>query len=335
MLRPAFGIGPILCVLAIAVCSCGGGGTPGASHVPQAPGSQPQSIYTAAPADVVVQPQAVPSPFDPASAPVELAQRHGAAYNRRFHVNGEDHEAEGVFLSGYRVPYNAIFATQSAYEGQQRPLSLPNLVSGSAQAYAPTLHLGWGGCLEASSFYDTSSSGTTAQFTIYNFCLSSPALIASIPIDADFLRKYVRLTPDGTPSYAVEMYTSDTFPTYTSTWTALLYNYGDGKYDAIVTVPANGGTSPDAAGWSVTELYDSAGECPRMAPVRANYAALHDAFADTWRAFAPSMPNGITTGVDVQGSSANQCFLGARDAAPTLNFSLLAPNSYWQVTSPR
>ena len=322
--------------LALLLAGCGGGGG-GSSGIPRTPPpvvSQPQPFYTAAPADVAVGAAPVPSPFEPGNVfTAAHAARHAGGFPRR--DASTDHEAQGVFLGGYAPPYNALFATQSVYEALQRPMPLPAGASGGVQAYAPTLHLGWGGCLEASSFYETSSAGATAQFTVYDLCLPSPTLVFSSTIDAAFLHKYVRLSPDGTPSYTVEMFTPDTFPGNNSAWTALLYDYPAAKYDTMVTLSAKGATAPDAASWSVVELYDSAGVCPRMAPVSANFAAMHDALADMWDPVTPSMPDGVTASIGVQGGSANACFLGSPNAVPTLNFSLLTPSSYWRVTSPR
>jgi hypothetical protein len=250
-------------------------------------------------------------------------------------VGAGDHEAAGIFTSpGNAPPYNAFFATQTAYEGTQRPFPYPPGASGDEFIFAPTTYLGYGNCLENSTYYHSTATAQTAHFSVYDFCASPPAFIFDTPVDARFLSNYVRIGSDGLPSYTVETFTKDSVPAATSTWYTVLYNYASARYDLIISAPAVT-FSATAGGWSVVELYGAPGPCPIVAPSGASNIAYHDTAQRAWVALQPAMGS-VTSYVGLGSGtpSSNPCFLASGATPAALQFSLLKQNWSWKVTSP-
>jgi hypothetical protein len=316
-------------------------------HKTPKPTPFPNSIYTPLPPDTNVQRSVMPTPFDP-SLPLtrlgttdlvnrisSLAVPHRRSTQSFALAPENDHESEGVFLFGNAPPYNALFATQTAYEAVQDPVPFPPGASGAEQIFAPTMHPAWGSCLESSSFYISSPAGETAHFTVFNFCLASASFIFDATIDSTFLRDYVRYTDGDFPSYVSEIFTPDTVPSPTSTWYSVLYNFHRHRYDIITSVNANGLFQADAFGWSIVEPYDAQGTCPRIAPALVSHLSAYNTARDGWDAVTPFMDGGAYTFIGVQAGSTNSCLLGDATGAASIDFTLITENSAWEATSPR
>lgn len=308
----------------------------------------PSTIYTPLPAGTRLRRSVLPPPFDP-EKPVSalgntplLNTRASLAVPQRRSVEsfavapGGDHEAEGVFLFGDAPPYDALFATQTAYEAVQRPLPMPSGAQGSEQIFAPTMHPAWSSCLENSSYYVSSTVNEGAHFTVFDFCLASADFIFDAPIDRTFLRDYVRFIGDGDfPSYVSEIFTPDRIPTATSEWYSVLYNFERHRYDLITSAKAIGVYEPAAFGWSIVEPYAAQGTCPQIAPALVTHLSAYNTSTSAWDAVRPAMANGAYTFIGLQGGSSNPCLLGDATGTASLEFTLISENNAWEVTSPR
>jgi hypothetical protein len=320
---------------------------PTASAAPAAP------LYTPLPADVAIAPAALPTPFDPslplgslgttrlpnAYATLSRLVRRDASLRRPASgpiVGANDHEAAGIFTSpGDGAPYNALFATQTAYEATQLPFPYPSRANGEEHIFSPTTFMGWGSCLEASTYYNSTPAAQTAHFTIYNFCLPAPAFIFDTPIDAQFLTDYVRIGADGLPSYAMETFTPDFTPAATSVWYTVLYNYTAARYDLIASAPAaSAAFTPNSAGWSIVELYAAQGPCPHIAPSSAAHVSFHNTLLRAWLLEQPMLTDYLISYVGYEGGSANACFTPSGSLSAAFQFSVTSPNWSWNVTSP-
>jgi hypothetical protein len=328
--------------------------TPKPTPAPSPSAPPATALYTPQPADVALGSAAVPAPFDPslplgtlgtstlpnAYASVARALPRGFARRRSAGgaaVGANDHESAGIFTTvGYGPPYNAFFATQTAYEASQLPFPYPAGATGEEHIFAPTTHMGWGNCLEDSTYYNSLPTGQTAHFTVYNFCSANPAFIFDTAIDARFLANYVRIGPNGLPAYAVETFTPDPSPAANSIWYTVLYNYKTARYDLIVSASASSAVNftPSGNGWSIVELYAAPGPCPLIAPSSATNIAFHNTALRTWLLQQPTMTDFLISYFGLEGGSTNPCFNGAGLAPPALQFSLTDPNWSWTVTSP-
>jgi hypothetical protein len=307
--------------------------------------------YTPGPADVRVGTAAIPVPFDPSlplgnlgtttltNAYASVARMVPRDFTRRRSSSGpvaaqSDHEAAGIFTSPlYGPAFNAVFVTQTAYEATQLPFPYPAGASGVEHIFSPTTFMGWGNCLENSTYYNSSPTGQTAHFTVYNFCLPAPAFVFDAAIDTRFLSNYVRVGPNGLPAYTVETFTPDLSPGSASKWYTILYNYATSRYDLIASAAA-GGFAPTGGGWSIVEAYAAPGPCPRIAPSSASNIAFHAASGGTWLPQQPSLTAYTTSYFGFEAGSTNPCFNAAGSAPATLQFALTTPNSSWKVTSP-
>ncbi len=335
--------------------------TPKPSPAPTTTATPLAGTYTPQPADVTIASAPVPTPFDPSLAlsnlgTTPLVNSYSVAvralprgFGQRRAASGptpgpNDHEGAGIFTSPSAAasgspPFNAFFATQTAYEASQLPFPYPSGASGEEFIFAPTSFLGYGNCLEDSTFYNSSQTSTatveTAHFTVYDFCASPPVFVFDTAIDAKFMSNYVRIGLDGLPSYAVETFTPDVLPAASSTWYTVLYNYSTARYDLIISANASGAPPSNLTrgGWSIAELYAAPGPCPLIAPSSASGIAIHDAALGTWLPLQPALPSGVVSYFGFEGGSSNPCFNPA-GAAPALKFSLTVPNSSWNVTSP-
>lgn len=309
---------------------------------------QPSSIYTPLPADVHLGRAHVPGPFNPAGGLATLAQadlpnqaaglaQEGRRFAQRFATAPPgDHEGEGVFMFGYAPPYNALFGTQTAYEAVQQPLTAPAGTTDFEEVFVPTMHPAWGSCLENSSRYTSWPDGSReADFTVFNFCESAPSFILATPIDRQFLQDYVRDLGDGLPAYVSEIATADSIPSGTSTWYSLLYNFRGHRYDVAASAPAIGFIDPGAFGWSVVEPYDAAGPCPQIAPAITTNLSVHNTSTGGWDAVTPTLAGGAYSYISVEGGSTNSCLLGDSSGSASMDFTLVTPNSEWEVSSPR
>jgi hypothetical protein len=317
-----------------------GSNCPGYTSSPQ---PSPVSYYTAGPADTTVMAAALPTPFDP-SLPLSLLGNISlpnlyttSAQNIRRPMSAvalaNDHEGLGDFLTQTLPPtfYNAAFATESAYEASQSPV-VSQGATGRNQIFAPTLHFGQ--CLENSTFYDGDGSlqGTTAHFTVYNFCLSSPKFIYDTQITQAFLNAYVRINPaNNLPSYTTEIFTPDNNISGNSTWYSILYDYQTSKYDLVSSSSVGGGAQMNF--WSMYEGYFAQGPCPILAPIGASGIAFHNSNDQSWELVVNSMPGGAQTEAiaSTTASSSNSCML----PNATINVKFLIPNSSWEGVSPK
>ena len=316
-------------------------------HRHRKPPPLPDTVYTPRPADVRLKQASLPRPFNPERPLSELGrirvqnQIAGSPVNnartmQRFaRAPANDHESEGVFLFGDAPPYNALFGTQTAYEAQQQPVPFPAGASGDEQIFVPTMHPAWGSCLENSSFYISTASGETAHFTVFNFCESPASFVFDAIIDREFLKDYVRIDEQGLPSYVSEIFTPDIQPSATSTWYSLLYNFRHRRYDIVVSAPSNGLFQADAFGWSIAEPYAAEGTCPRIAPALVTNLSTYNTGTGEWDAVSDNMAGGAYSFIGLQAGSPNSCFVGDSGGAASLDFTLLVPNSDWEVTSPR
>jgi hypothetical protein len=317
-----------------------GSNCPGYTFSPQ---PSPVPYYTAGPADTTVVTAAVPTPFDPSlplnllgkislpNADVNSAQRF--VRRTQASVGANDHEAVGVFLTPTLPPtyYNGVFATESVYEASQIPL-VNQGASGADQVFAPTLRFGQ--CLENSTLYsgDGSIQGTTAHFTVFNFCLSNPNYVYDTQITQAFLNTYVRINPaNNLPSYTTEIFTSNSTISGNPTWYSLLYNYQTSTYDLVMSSPVGGGSPMNF--WSVYEPYFAQGPCPILAPMGASGVVFHNSLSKNWELLAKSMPGGAQTETITSSApgSANTCFL----SNGTISINILTPNSSWEGFSPK
>ncbi len=248
-----------------------------------------------------------------------------------------DHEASGIYTNtggGGPFPYNAFYAVETGYEFSQAPFPYPSGVVGLEQAFSPTIHGGWGGCLEDSTYYrNDDATDRSAHFTVFNFCLAAPTFIFDTQITSAFVSQYEGRLPNGEQGYVVESFTPDAVPNRTSTWYTIVYNFSAQRWDLFISANAQGFYSATAFGWDIAETYFAQGQCPQLAPSGSSVVAYFDSASNAWVLQQPTMPAGLTTQI-VQGPGSS-CFLPNGSQPATLQFQLESPNMNWIVTSPR
>lgn len=286
---------------------------------------------------------AAPTPDSPVSGRLVPALRGDAARAAAGPVVGEKFRALGesrhVDRAGADRP--AGTANIPPWSGSLHSVwgAFPNVASDGAQAthtinpgirmsagnpdvvYAPTLDPSGKTCIEVTTFYWQGGNGVGA----WDWCAASPGFAAVAWIDANFVSTYT--TPfQGLPAYTVlDVQTN----AVTNSWTAYLYNYTTGAWDALFTSADPAKLSVTHGGWSMFEVYTeynpATGEgyyCTETYGARFHAANIQIKVGGTWSALTTA--NSSVTPPGSVSSTDFGCY--------SLSFALPTANSHWQVS---
>ncbi|MEU6148527.1 hypothetical protein ABZ816_00850 [Actinosynnema sp. NPDC047251] len=227
--------------------------------------------------------------------------------------SGALHAAWGAFPN---VNSDGAMATHTLNPGISIPPGNPDVV------YAPTLDPSGKTCIEVTTFYWQGGNGVGA----WDWCAAAPGFAAVAWIDATFLSKYSD-THLGPPAYTVKDVQTDPV---TNSWTAYLFNYSTGYWDALFTSADPGKLTNPGGGWSMFEVYteynSATGEgyyCTETAGTLFAAAGISINVGGTW-----SLLTTTNSSVTPPGS-VSSASLGCTG----LSFSLPSANDYWQVTN--
>jgi hypothetical protein len=193
---------------------------------------------------------------------------------------------------------------------------------------APTTHGPNGNCIETVTNYYNGfgTPGTTVdQVQFYDFCANNGqgAFAGAIPMDANFIRDYVRVYADSArplPRYisVVEYSAAD------KRYHDYLYNASLQQYVDFYDSPAGATTSANGSeGWSIYETHYHGGDCTALPDASEESIQVHTSTG--WR---------ILTGSQVFSYMWGSCFSAPFTApynAPTFSTS---PSVAWTVLSP-
>ncbi|MEV0679111.1 hypothetical protein AB0I60_21585 [Actinosynnema sp. NPDC050436] len=227
--------------------------------------------------------------------------------------SGALHAVWGAFPN---VNSDGAMATHTLNPGISIPSGNPDVV------YAPTLDPSGKTCIEVTTFYWQGGNGVGA----WDWCAASPGFAAVAWIDATFMSTYSD-THLGPPAYTVKDVQTDPV---TNSWTAYLFNYSTGYWDALFTSADAGKLTNPGGGWSMFEVYtnynSATGEgyyCTETAGTLFAAAGISINVGGTWSLLDTSNSS-ITPPGSVSSAS-----LGCTG----LSFSLPSANDYWQVTN--
>ncbi|MBB5960148.1 hypothetical protein FHS29_006771 [Saccharothrix tamanrassetensis] len=225
--------------------------------------------------------------------------------------SGALHAAWGAFPN---VASDGAQATHTIDPGISIPPGNPDVV------YAPTLDPSGKTCIEVTTFYWQGGNGVGA----WDWCAASPGFAAVAWIDASFQSTYVT-THLGPPAYTVQDVQTDPV---TNSWTAYLYNYSTGYWDALFTSADPAKLVNPHGGWSMFEVYteynSATGEgyyCTETAGSSFAAAGIQIKVGGTWTLLTTSNSSVVPPG------SVSSASLGCTG----LSFSLPSANDYWQV----
>ncbi|WP_433260173.1 carbohydrate-binding protein [Actinosynnema sp. CS-041913] len=287
---------------------------------------------------------AIPSPDSPVSGRLVPALRGDAAsaavgpvVSEQFRKLGESRHADRA-----RADRPAGVASIPPWTGALHTVwgAFPNVASDGAQAthtinpdiamspgnpdvvYAPTLDPSGKTCIEVTTFYWQGGNGVGA----WDWCAASPGFAAVAWIDSSFLSTYTT-TLLGPPAYTVQDVQTDPV---TNSWTAYLYNYSTGTWDALFTSADPAKLTNLHGGWSMFEVYTNynpaTGEghyCTETAGSDFSAAGIQIKVGGTWSLLTTS-----NSSVTPPGSVSSTDF-----GCTGLSFALPSANDYWQVTS--
>lgn len=338
-----------LCVMAITIASCGGGGstsptTPSALVVPGTPTGTTAAIAL------------YPAPADPASAINQLSavrltnqpDRTAVFDVRHAQLTSDagrtplssalqgDHGADGIGINPGGM-YRGLYAVHTAYLATDLQLQSRQ---GFDTLFAPTSHMSDGACLEVGNRYYNAGASVIAQFYVFDFCSTAPFFAFVTPLDENFQSDYVRVQnrdkgngeKERLPYYITEIVASNKAKQpldATTTWTALLYNHTTHSWDRVYS--SVGSTGASSGGWSIFEEYYQPGPCPLLGPkFSVDSLKLYNANTHRWELAAPQM-DGKTTSVNPFAQS--NCFNNDATGNATYFFFLETPNDEWEVAT--
>ncbi|WP_461118661.1 carbohydrate-binding protein [Saccharothrix stipae] len=226
--------------------------------------------------------------------------------------SGSLHTVWGAFPN---VASDGAQATHTINPGIRMSAGNPDVV------YAPTLDPSGKTCIEVTTFYWQGGNGVGA----WDWCAASPGFAAVAWIDANFVSTYT--TPfQGLPAYTVlDVQTN----AVTNSWTAYLYNYTTGAWDALFTSADPAKLGITHGGWSMFEVYTeynpATGEgyyCTETYGTQFHAANIQIKVGGTWSALTTS--NSSVTPPGSVSSTDFGCY--------SLSFTLPTANSHWQVS---
>jgi hypothetical protein len=288
-------------------------------------------------------PKSRPPAPTPAGRQSALAQfRAWRQWNRPLSTTiNQDHEDAGLMiLPTAQNPYAGIYVKHLVYSSAEIKLRIPPDATAEQILYAATSRPPNGSCLEVGTAYITEPNATltNAVMYVYNFCTPNggdfvipPTVADGKVIDSQFLSTYAKTTAMGPPAYELEIFTKDSPPTSSSTWSAQIYNQVTSKWDNLYTAQ---GVADDNRGWSIFETYYQAGMCSESLPILgADQISLLNAVTGNWELVSTSMPL-LQTSTDNGGVHNNNCFVDDR-TGPASYVLLPNPPIYysWSVMS--
>ncbi|MEU4805348.1 hypothetical protein [Actinosynnema sp. NPDC023587] len=227
--------------------------------------------------------------------------------------SGALHAAWGAFPN---VNSDGAMATHTLNPGISIPSGNPDVV------YAPTLDPSGKTCIEVTTFYWQGGNGVGA----WDWCAASPGFAAVAWIDAAFMSTYSD-THLGPPAYTVKDIQTDPV---TNSWTAYLFNYSTGYWDALFTSADAGKLTNPGGGWSMFEVYteynSATGEgyyCTETAGTLFAAVGISINVGGTWSLLTTSNSSVTPPG------SVSSASLGCTG----LSFALPSANDYWEVTN--
>jgi len=254
-----------------------------------------------------------------------------AALHRGSTVGNNDNEVVGTVINA-GGPYTGIYAQQTAYLPANVPLGYPNGATGLQQVLAPVAFPSNGSCLASGTVAVNKGSGVATYFTVFDVCGGGfKRQIVAVPIDANFMTKYVTNTPatQNLPVYTTVVGTSDAVPTKNSTWTVMIYNNASLTWE---TVAQEKGLNRTTYGLSSYISYYQPGACPSGLPtLSANQVQLYNANTAAYEFVIPKMAS-TTTSILNRASSA-QCFHPDSSGPATSTLNVVTANYFWTITS--
>ena len=243
-----------------------------------------------------------------------------------------DSEALGVVINP-GGPYTGIAGFQTAYTpfmvpqsstAPQIQIGYPPGASGSSSMVAPLLYPSNGSCLAPAIVYTSSGVSTVALLVALDFCGGTYDFAGRID-DSVSVQQYVGVV-NGLPGFYTVTLTADQTPTSTSTWYLLVYNFAQSRFDVLASKQ---GLSSVTSGLGLFLGQFAAGQCPITPSIAAFGMQLYNATSGTFEPVTPSMQH--TTSVAIPVSSNDRCFRDDMSGPASFTFSMLTPNSSWQV----
>jgi hypothetical protein len=226
--------------------------------------------------------------------------------------SGSLHTVWGAFPN---VSSDGAQATHTINPGIHMSAGNPDVV------YAPTLDPSGKTCIEVTTFYWQGGNGVGA----WDWCAAAPGFAAIAWIDASFVSTYT--TPyQGLPAYTVlDVQTN----AVTNSWTAYLYNYTTGAWDALFTSADPAKLAETHGGWDMFEVYTeynpATGEgyyCTETYGTQFHAANIQIKVGGTWSTLTTA--NSSVTPPGSVSSTDFGCY--------SLSFTLPTANSHWQVS---
>jgi hypothetical protein len=241
-------------------------------------------------------------------------------------TNDKDHEDAGIETKGGGA-YFGVSAMHVLYKATDLGLVPPAGSTKPQVLFAPTTRPPNGSCLEIGTAYTGLPGQTSTAFVyVYDFCTSPRAFVSTMPVNADFMKKYAGATVAGRSAYKVSIFTQDKSLNDSTKWLARIFNYKRGTWETIFA--EHGYVRADYRGWSIFETWYAAGQCSKSLPVlaAANISYLN-AISGNWEPISDNM-----TQLDNSLHGGGNCFQDDSHGQASYVLSKVS-QSGWQVVS--